>query len=60
MNWTAKLACLWVKKEFSINLTERGMRTIFYRLGLSWTRPTYTLKKADPKEQVQFLADFED
>ena len=59
VNWTAPLACQWVKKEFGLTLSERGMRDIFYRLKLSYTRPTYTLKKADPEKQKEFLADFE-
>lgn len=58
MNWTADLACQWVKREFSVAYADRSMRKIFYRLGLSWTRPTYTLKKADPKKQEEFLNDF--
>ncbi|MDQ8526336.1 winged helix-turn-helix domain-containing protein [Enterococcus faecium] len=28
---------------------------LLHRLGLSWTRPTYTLKKADSKKQQVFL-----
>ncbi|RKI35521.1 winged helix-turn-helix domain-containing protein, partial [bacterium D16-59] len=29
----------------------RGMRDLFYRIGLSYTRPTYTLNKADSEKQ---------
>lgn len=60
VNWTAPLACKWVLKEFGINFTERGMRDVFYRLKLSYTRPTYTLKKADPQKQEAFKTDFEE
>lgn len=59
VNWTAPLACLWVEKEFSVVFSERGMRDVFYRLGLSYTRPTYVLKKADLEEQEAFKAEFE-
>ena len=30
------------------------MRDVFYRLKLSYTRPTYTLAKADPVKQEEF------
>jgi putative transposase len=58
VNWTASLACQWVRKEFNVTFSERGMRDVFYRLKLSYTCPTYTLKKADPEKQKEFLADF--
>lgn len=53
-NWTAPLACIFVKSEFDVDFSERGMRDVFYRLGLSYTRPTYVLAKADPKKQEDF------
>ncbi len=53
-NWTAPLACEYVKKRFGIKFSERGMRDVFYRLNLSYTRPTYTLEKADPVKQEEF------
>jgi len=59
VNWTAPLACKWVRKEFGVNFSERGMRDVFYRLKLSYTRPTYVLKKANPQKQEQFKEDFE-
>ncbi len=58
VNWTAPLACQWVLREFSISFSERGMRDVFYRLKLSYTRPTYTLKKADIEQQKEFKSDF--
>jgi transposase len=59
VNWTAPLACKWVLKEYGIKFTERGMRNVFDRLGLSYTRPTYVLKKADPVKQEAFKDEFE-
>lgn len=59
VNWTAPLAVQWIKKEFGIEFTERGMRDVFYRLKLSYTRPTYVLKKADPQKQEAFKEEFE-
>jgi len=60
VNWTAPLACQWALKEYGVKFSERGMRDVFYRLKLSYTRPTYTLKKADPEKQEAFKKDFED
>lgn len=59
MNWTAPLACLWLKETSGIAYSERGMRNVFKRLKLSYTRPTYTLKKADFEKQAAFKEDFE-
>lgn len=58
-NWTAPLACEYVKERFGVSYSERGMRDLFYRLRLSYTRPTYTLKKADPEKQEAFRKTFE-
>lgn len=59
VNWTAPLACQWAEKELGVSLSERGMRFVFGRLGLSYTRPTYVLKKADPQKQAEFIEQFE-
>jgi len=59
VNWTAILACKWVFMTFGVSFTQRGMRDVFYRMKLSYTRPTYTLKKADPEKQKAFIEDFE-
>jgi transposase len=59
-NWTAKLACHWVFKEFGIQYQVNGMLDMFHRLKLSYTRPTYVLAKADPKKQEEFMEEFED
>lgn len=53
-NWTAKLAALWVEKEFGIVYKESSMLQQLHQLGLSYTRPTYTLAKADPEKQAAF------
>ena len=58
-NWTAPLACEYVKRHFGITYSERGMRNLFDRIGLSYTRPTYTLKKADPEKRKAFRETFE-
>ena len=59
-NWTAPLACKYVKEHYGVTFSERGMRDVFYRLKLSYTRPTYVLAKADPQKQAEFLEQLED
>jgi putative transposase len=58
-NWTSSLAVQWVKENFGVHFSERGMRNLFERIGLSYTRPTYTLKKADTEKQSVFIKEFE-
>ncbi len=53
-NWTAPLACQYVKSHFGVEFSERGVRDVLYRLELSYTRPTYTLAKIDPVKQEEF------
>lgn len=59
MNWTAPLIRDWIKRTFDVSFSERGTRDLLYRLGLSYTKPTYTLEKADPVKQAAFLEEFE-
>jgi len=58
-NWDSNIIRQWVFKDFNIEYTQRGMLEVLYRLKLSYTRPTYTLAKADPKKQEEFMQDFE-
>ena len=58
-NWTSSLAVQWADKHFGVKFSGRGMRNLLERLSLSYTRPTYTLKKADPEKQAAFVQDFE-
>ena len=60
MNWTAKIACFWVFKEFGVQYSINGMLDMFHRLNLSYTRPTYVLAKANQQKQEKFKEDFED
>lgn len=58
-NWTASLAVQWVKQSFGVEYSINGMLDLFHRLKLSYTRPTYTLAKADPEKQEAFKQKFE-
>jgi transposase len=59
MNWTAVLVRKWIENEFQIRYSERGARQLLYRLGFSYTKPTYTMAKADPEKQEVFKSEFE-
>lgn len=59
MNWTAPLLRDWIERTFGVSFSERGTRDLLYRLGFSYTKPTYTLEKADPLKQAAFLETFE-
>ena len=51
-NWTAALACAFVEQNFGVSFSSRGMLNLFERLGLSYTRPTYTLDKAGRSQET--------
>lgn len=59
MNWTAPLIRDWIERTFDVSFSERGTRDLLYRVGLSYTKPTYTLEKADVNKQAAFLEEFE-
>lgn len=54
-NWTLALLTQWVEREWQITYSLRGMSKLLHRLGFSHTRPTYTLKNADPAKQQTFV-----
>lgn len=58
-NWNAILIKEWVNNNFDVEYSHSGMLYVLYRLNLSFTRPTYTLAKADPKKQEEFKEKFE-
>jgi putative transposase len=58
-NWNSILIKDWVKNNFGIEYCQSGMLYVLYRLNLSFTRPTYTLAKADLLKQEEFKQNFE-
>ena len=58
-NWTIELIRQWVIVNFNIIIKHSSMAVILHRLNLSYTRPTYVLKKADKEKQETFKKDFE-
>lgn len=53
-NWTSPLVRAWIKQQWDIEYSERGILDLIYSLNLSYTSPTYTLAKADPAKQEEF------
>lgn len=53
-NWTLRLAAEYIKREFGETYTLAGMSKLMHRLGLSFTKPTYTLAAADEAKQKEF------
>lgn len=58
-NWNCKLISAWVLHAFGITYSKTGVRDLLHRLGMSYTRPTYVLAKADPEKQMKFKQEFE-
>ena len=49
VNWTSKLLQEFIKKTFGKTMTAVGVQLMLHRMGFSFTRPTYTLARADKK-----------
>lgn len=58
-NWNVNIIRRWVLDNFGVEYSYTGMIDLMHRLKLSYTRPTYTLTKADPQKQEVFKQDFE-
>ena len=59
-NWTIELIRDWTNTEFNVDIKHSSMGVILHRLNLSYTRPTYVLKKADKDKQDKFIEDFKE
>jgi putative transposase len=58
-NWTTTIIRKLVKKNYGKSYCQRGMLEVLYRLNLSFSKPTYTLEKANPEKQAEFKQEFE-
>ena len=54
-NWTLAIIVTYIEREWHVTYTQRGVSKLLHALGLSYTRPTYVLAKADPAKQKAFL-----
>ena len=54
-NWTLAIVAAFIEREWHKTYTLRGVSILLHDLGLSHTKPTYTLANADPVKQKQFI-----
>lgn len=55
--WTLAIIADFIQREWGQLYTLRGVSGLLDDLGLSYTRPTYTLKKADKQKQEKFKSE---
>lgn len=53
-NWDTAIIRQLVMKLYGISYCQRGMLEVLYRNNLSFTRPRYSLEKADESKQKEF------
>ncbi|MCU6797416.1 winged helix-turn-helix domain-containing protein [Paenibacillus sp. WQ 127069] len=53
-SWTLYLIGEYIKREFGPTYSLRGISKMAHRLGLSYTKPTYTLAAVDEAKQQAF------
>lgn len=58
-NWNLSIVREWIKRNYEVEYSQSGMADALHRLNLSYSRPTYTLKKADLEKQENFMAEFD-
>ncbi|MHB1650846.1 MAG: helix-turn-helix domain-containing protein [Desulfitobacteriaceae bacterium] len=49
----------WIKRNYDVEYSQSGMADTLHRFNLRYSRPTYTLKKADLEKQENFINEFE-
>jgi transposase len=54
-NWTLAIVAELIQQKWGPTYTLRGTSEILHRLGLSYTKPTYTLANADEGKQKEFI-----
>lgn len=54
-NWILAIVAAFIEREWNKTYTLRGVSILLHDLGLSHTKPTYTLANADPAKQKQFI-----
>lgn len=54
-NWTLQLIADYIERTFGCTYSLRGVSKLMEHMGMSYTKPTYTLAAADPVKQQQFV-----
>lgn len=58
-NWEGKSVAFHVSKKFDVEMGVRQAQRLLHELGFTLQRPRYHFKKADPKQQEEFIRDFQ-
>jgi transposase len=53
-NWTLALIVSLIEREWKVTYPLRGASRLLHDLGLSYSKPSYTLANADPVKQAYF------
>jgi transposase len=54
-NWTLEIIASYILREFGHTYSIRGVSKLMHRIGMSYTKPTYTLAAADEEKQREFV-----
>ncbi|MBG9792580.1 transposase, partial [Paenibacillus dendritiformis] len=54
-NWTLQLIADYIERTYGCTYSLRGVSKMMEHMGMSYTKPTYTLAAADPVKQQQFV-----
>jgi len=58
-NWEAKNVAFHVSEKFDVEMGARQAHRLLHELGFTLQRPRYRFKKADPKQQEEFVQEFQ-
>ncbi|SFA56541.1 Transposase [Parageobacillus thermantarcticus] len=58
-SWNTRIIQSYLQNQYGISMTRAWVNKMLYRLGLSYTRPTYTLAKGDEQKQRAFVQEME-
>lgn len=58
-NWEAKSVAFHLSKKFNVEMGARQAHRLLHELGFTLQRPRYRFKKADPKQQEEFIQEFQ-
>lgn len=56
---SAKEICYYVKKQFRVTYTSKGMTALLHRLGFRYKKPKHTPGKANVQAQQEFIEQYE-
>lgn len=58
-NWEGKSVVFHVSEKFNVELGVRQAQRLLHQLGFTLQRPKYCFKKANPKQQEDFVQEFQ-